>query len=490
MISTLPLVAAFWLALAPNGEAFWRMECRSRSGIGQIDPLMSFGTPSSHTHIIHGGQNFGFDASAASLNQSSCTSCAVTQDKSAYWTPPMMFMAEDQTTTMVEPAGGMLAYYLLNGKDIKAFPSGFQMISGDNTRRNFSLQTPDPPKSNWGPADTTQDALAQKAIGFNCLDYSKAPEGSLMRHELPDKAFLDANCPDGLRLELMFPSCWNGKDVDSPDHKSHVAFPNQVMTGDCPPDYPVRLPSLFYETIFQTNQFKGQSGQFVISNGDPGGHGYHGDFIAAWEGDESFLQSAVDTCTNPSGKIQDCQLFNVDYDKASQCTFNQPSQIANVDYTGPRKGLPGDLAIQSGPQPASCGDSNVPTPSPSSPAASPPAVPTQNALPASSQSPSPPSSSPVPGVFASITASSAAPDSSSTAAGSPISTSTYTTNGMVVNEIIMQEEVTVTQTTVATTTEIGTEPTAPAAQKRAEHIAHFLKHRQSRMRRGHGHGWY
>lgn len=96
------------------------------------------------------------------------------------------------------------------------------MISGDTDRRNFTCAVPEPPKSLWSGFELTQPALQQKALGFNCLNYGGTPEPSLGRHYLPDKSFIDANCPDGLRLELMFPSCWNGKDTDSPDHRSHV----------------------------------------------------------------------------------------------------------------------------------------------------------------------------------------------------------------------------------------------------------------------------
>lgn len=27
-----------------------------------------------------------------------------------------------------------------------------------------------------------------------------------------------------MRAETYFPACWNGKDLDSDDHKSHVSF--------------------------------------------------------------------------------------------------------------------------------------------------------------------------------------------------------------------------------------------------------------------------
>lgn len=145
------------------------------------------------------------------------------------------------------------------------------MIAGDNEQRNFTLPVPDPPKSDWTGEDVTQKSLGQKAVGFNCLNYAAAAEGSLYRHFLPDKAYLDANCLDGIRMELMFPSCWNGVDVDSTNHKDHVAYPDQVMTGTCPDDYPVRLISLFYETIWNTAAYIGVDGQFVLSNGDPTG---------------------------------------------------------------------------------------------------------------------------------------------------------------------------------------------------------------------------
>lgn len=168
-------------------------------------------------------------------------------------------------------------YYFLNGENIQAFPKDFRMIAGDTKRRNYTVgngdyQQPDPDKSLWRSLNqVTQGDLAQRALGFNCLDYSKAAEGSLYRHFLPSKDYIDANCPDGIRFELMFPSCWDGVNTDSDDHMSHVAYPDLVMNGDCPSDFPVRLPGLFYETIWDMAAFDSRDGIFVMSNGDPYG---------------------------------------------------------------------------------------------------------------------------------------------------------------------------------------------------------------------------
>jgi len=176
----------------------------------------------------------------------------------------------------------LFSYYFLNKlgntKDgIKAFPNDFRMVAGDTNRRNYSVggsdvKMPDPPKSNWrSMGQTSQADLAQRAVGFNCLNYATDPEPSLYRHYLPEKQFLDDKCKDGVRFELSFPACWNGKDKSSPDHKSHVAYPDQVLNGNCPDGFDVALPGLFFETIWRTQDFAGIPGEFVISNGDVGG---------------------------------------------------------------------------------------------------------------------------------------------------------------------------------------------------------------------------
>ena len=172
------------------------------------------------------------------------------------------------------------SYYLLNDgytsggikQKIEAFPPGFKMIAGSSYQRNSSLPDPDPnPLGPW--AGESQALREQRALGFTCLNYHPEfkTEGSLLRHFMPDKAFLDQNCADGLRLELMFPSCWNGQVDGGKDHKSHVAYPDKVMTGNCPDGYDRRLVSLFFETIVATDLFKGKNGKFVLSNGDPTG---------------------------------------------------------------------------------------------------------------------------------------------------------------------------------------------------------------------------
>ncbi|KAI1149892.1 hypothetical protein F4825DRAFT_463754 [Nemania diffusa] len=360
---TSKMLATFaMLGLLSLADAFWRMECRGSTGVARIDPLVDFGQVSGHAHTVQGSSGFGMSATYDDLINGDCTSCAVKQDKSAYWTPVMYFLDSDTGEfTPVPQVGGMLAYYLLRGDNVTAFPAGFQMIAGSNYRREYTVgdpYSPDPPQSNWAALKQTgQSDLEQRAIGFNCLDYQAPAEASLFRHYMPNKTFTDANCPDGLRLELMFPSCWNG-ELDSETHKTHVAYPDLVGNGNCPDTHTQRLVTLFFETIWDTNaaQFQGKSGSFVMSNGDRTGFGYHGDFIAGW--DVSFLQEAIETCTNPSGEISDCGLFTSNGPLLSEaeqqdCKFDMPAVLAlENDIAEILTQLPGGVQIQDGPQSA------------------------------------------------------------------------------------------------------------------------------------------
>ena len=48
-------VAVIILAFTGGAEAFWRMPCRSRTGLARLDPLMNPGEVADHVHTIHGG---------------------------------------------------------------------------------------------------------------------------------------------------------------------------------------------------------------------------------------------------------------------------------------------------------------------------------------------------------------------------------------------------------------------------------------------------
>src|SRR5207244_9474853 len=44
-----------------------------------------------------------------------------------------------------------------------------------------------------------------------------------------------------LRLHVRFPDCWDGQNLDSADHKSHMAY---ALRGECPSTHPVAVPAV------------------------------------------------------------------------------------------------------------------------------------------------------------------------------------------------------------------------------------------------------
>jgi predicted outer membrane protein len=101
-------------------------------------------------------------------------------------------------------------------------------------------------------------------------------------------------CPDGSRLlrVLDFPSCWDGENLDSEDHRSHMAFADEE-TGACPQDT-VAVPQL----------------RMILAYDQPGGRNFaldgfpdqqhhpatdHGDFV---NGMPDELMDAVVECLN------------------------------------------------------------------------------------------------------------------------------------------------------------------------------------------------
>ncbi|KAF8224150.1 hypothetical protein L208DRAFT_1410716 [Tricholoma matsutake] len=328
-------------ALAINANGYWLMGIQDFITTERLDPIVNPGKVSGHVHSILGGSNFRMNTNTASLRQSECTSVPIPQDKSNYWFPLtrpftiINYRWENGSFTSLD--GGAVMYvfifihinYLFDDKPgtTTAFPDDFRMLSGDPTLRTY-----DP------------NSYAQQAVTFLCLDF----DGTSTRYNsLPAK-----ECPSGIRAQINFPSCWDGKNLDSADHKSHVAFlsggPDRGTCSD--PKYPVTIPRLFFEVYWASNSFasvrsqaKNSTQPFVYSYGDPTGYGYHADFVNGWE--KGVLQNAVDKChCNPYGDPTCCVdqgIFNMD--KGKHCRI---TKSVDEPTTGTLPKLPGNNPVQ------------------------------------------------------------------------------------------------------------------------------------------------
>ncbi|KAJ6463450.1 hypothetical protein C8R45DRAFT_1025772 [Mycena sanguinolenta] len=316
------------ILLVHISNAYWLMAPNNVITTQRLDPVVSPGSVATHVHSVLGGSNFGLNTSTADLRNSDCTSIPIPEDKSNYWFPQMYFQWANGTFTSV--TGNAVIYYLFNDTPgyTTEFPDDFRMLSGDPT-----LRTLDP------------SSFAQQAITFLCLDFS----GTSNRYnELPK----GMSCPSGIRSQINFPSCWNGKDTDSPSHKSHVAFLSTGPdNGTCTdPAFPVTLPRIFMEVYWISQVFEDQrkfamtpSQPFVFANGDPTGYGFHADFFQGWA--PGVLQKALDGCNcNPYGDPTCCVdqgIFGMN--KSSACYI---TNTVDEQTLGTLETLPGNNPIQ------------------------------------------------------------------------------------------------------------------------------------------------
>ena len=101
------------------------------------------------------------------------------------------------------------------------------------------------------------------------------------------------SCSGTMSLVLHFPSCWDGVNLDSYDHKSHMA---KAVNGRCPASHPVPLPQI---KSYWRYPIGSSIGAITYSSGAY--YTIHEDFFNAW--DQEDLQSLVTRCIN---RFVDC----------------------------------------------------------------------------------------------------------------------------------------------------------------------------------------
>jgi hypothetical protein len=118
-------------------------------------------------------------------------------------------------------------------------------------------------------------------------------------------------CAGELSMHIEFPQCWNGRDLSSPDHKSHMAY----ARGGCPSSHPIAMAQLTVNIHYDT-----QGGvNYRLSsdvNGAPAGSSGHADFIEGWI--PEVFRTAVERVINPgltagSHMLGDGRVMNCGY---------------------------------------------------------------------------------------------------------------------------------------------------------------------------------
>nr|WP_307834179.1 DUF1996 domain-containing protein [Actinoplanes lichenicola] len=242
----------------PTTHHEFQMNCSvSRSNLND-DPIVFPGLAgASHSHTFMGNTTTNANTTVASLKGGS-TSCITPGDKTGYWMPTLL-----NGDTAVQPVGRQTIYYksgVIDYRSVRAFPEGLRYVVGS-------------------PTATLEDFRNHPGAveGFECGDLS-------FQWDIP------ANCVAGSQLNVRFqaPSCWNGLHLDTPDHKSHMAYP---VLGVCPASHPVAVPMIEFKMAWPVS---GNMSNVRFSSGR--GFSFHYDVFNAF--DPPTLAALVRHCIN------------------------------------------------------------------------------------------------------------------------------------------------------------------------------------------------
>jgi hypothetical protein len=311
-------------AAAPNSwRGIFRINC-DFAHASYNDPIVYPGQKdAAHLHRFYGNTLLDENSTTQSLFTSGESSCQGNiLNRSAYWVPALLAPAYDALTAerlfdsngdpawKVVPAvvGGdedahEIFYYSAGVDDlasIQQIPLGLKMIAG----------------SAMGMPGMAQDtAIARWHCQSWQSDDATNPRWSA---SIPE-----CIAPDRLRMDLFFPSCWNGSDLDSFDHKSHLAYPvnNGGPSGTvCPASHPVPIIRVSFHYAYavkpevyepQTKSSRGwrfASDMYEVSSSTPGGMSLHGDWFNAWHPEA--LQAILDGCIKQRLDCHDGNLAN------------------------------------------------------------------------------------------------------------------------------------------------------------------------------------
>ena len=239
----------------------FRVECLF-SHRAQVDPIVKpgpKGTLSAHMHDFLGNTSTDSDSTYGSMLAAG-TTCGLSTDTAGYWVPSLV----GPDGAFVEP-DRMIIYYRNRPIDYGTttpFPPDFRMIAGGIGTYPHAYWTCE------GQSDSSLETRAQTP-----------PDCGTAR----------------LKLHVYFPSCWDGVNIDSTNHRSHVAYAFDESDGTstdisddmCPASHPVKIPQVHLRVIFPVSN----GPQYRLSDGTLAPHA---DFWNTWN--QAELERQVRDC--------------------------------------------------------------------------------------------------------------------------------------------------------------------------------------------------
>lgn len=249
------------------------------TGIAKNDPIVFPGQAGmSHMHSFFGAKGVNENTTASSLSAATSSQCGSYYDGidlSAYWIPTLY--KDGQQVYRDDGSIQLRAYYKRaggpDGEPVdQAWPRGLKIIAGD-----------------------MHATSAQSEVLYFCANTVDTGSQGKASSQFPS-----CDSDETLVAKLQFPDCWDGKYLDSADHKSHMAY-SSGSGNTCPSDHPVKIAQLTFEAWFYGVNGSGSS--FSWASGGP--YSFHGDVMSMWQPRPA--ANLVNQCINVAF---DCNIFN------------------------------------------------------------------------------------------------------------------------------------------------------------------------------------
>jgi Domain of unknown function (DUF1996) len=242
-----------------DGTGQFRFTCEF-SHMNYDDPIVYPGKQgAAHLHAFFGNTAINYASTQESIEKTGNSTCAGgIVNRTGYWIPAII---DTKDGTPLKPYEIMVYYKASTLGNVKPYPAGLRMIAGD------------------------MKATAPQALRVDWACLTPSGSGSYIKN-------IPAICPAGDMIEasIEFPNCWDGINLDSPDHKAHMSYitwNNDLRKNECPKTHPVELPMLTEKVKYLVTE-TGSTARWRLSSDNygtdkPGGYSLHADWFNGWD---------------------------------------------------------------------------------------------------------------------------------------------------------------------------------------------------------------
>lgn len=265
---------------APDVVGAFRFVC-SAGKLGYIDPIVNPGTASGHLHQFYGNESVTKDSTYATLRAAGKSTCGddtsiYPANRSAYWMPAML----DGRGNVIKPDYVLIYYKRRPVSDPKC-----SLSSGDSKAEGNCVNLPNGLKFIWGFDMITGQPPTGETY-YTCKGTGAIPG------RYANLAQVVGKCPAGAQVGAITraPNCWDGKNLDSSNHRNHVAYhvrdPNTGI-NKCPSTHPYVIPAFTLHAWYRVQSADNLSLWSLSSDAMhptlPNGSTFHADFFMAWD---------------------------------------------------------------------------------------------------------------------------------------------------------------------------------------------------------------